>query len=341
MRRDKVKTAAAKKKSRREDKKNTGARALTRQRRSRQRKWLTFVRMCRYGVNNFTRNAWLTIAATAVMTITLLIIFVTVVAGNILKDSISEMQKRIDLTIYVRTNISVKDVDLIKTNLKKLSNTESVEYISPEKGHDILARANKEDNTALRAIEESTNRLPGSFNITLKNINDTSQLRKFVETDTVYLANRERKPSFVKKRDTIQRLVDWSNVGRRVGGVMSTIFVAISSLIIFNTIRMAIFSRKDEIEMMKLIGADKSFIRGPFVVEAIVYGFISGIIATVAGVIIIYMLKDSLVNFGVVVIPTINLMINFAGLVVLAMVVSGGVIGTISALLATRRYLKI
>ena len=58
MRRDKVKTAAAKKKSRREDKKNTGARALTRQRRSRQRKWLTFVRMCRYGVNNFTRNAW-------------------------------------------------------------------------------------------------------------------------------------------------------------------------------------------------------------------------------------------------------------------------------------------
>ena len=245
------------------------------------------------------------------------------------------------ISIYVRTNISVKDVDLIKTNLKKLSNTESVEYISPEKGHDILARANKEDNTALRAIEESTNRLPGSFNITLKNINDTSQLRKFVETDTVYLANRERKPSFVKKRDTIQRLVDWSNVGRRVGGVMSTIFVAISSLIIFNTIRMAIFSRKDEIEMMKLIGADKSFIRGPFVVEAIVYGFISGIIATVAGVIIIYMLKDSLVNFGVVVIPTINLMINFAGLVVLAMVVSGGVIGTISALLATRRYLKI
>lgn len=341
MRRDKVKTAAAKKKSRREDKKNTGARALTRQRRSRQRKWLTFVRMCRYGVNNFTRNAWLTIAATAVMTITLLIIFVTVVAGNILKDSISEMQKRIDLTIYVRTNISVKDVDLIKTNLKKLSNTESVEYISPEKGHDILARANKEDNTALRAIEESTNRLPGSFNITLKNINDTSQLRKFVETDTVYLANRERKPSFVKKRDTIQRLVDWSNVGRRVGGIMSAIFVVISSLIIFNTIRMAIFSRKDEIEMMKLIGADKSFIRGPFVVEAIVYGFISGIIATVVGVIIMYMLKDSLVNFGVVVIPTINLMINFAGLVVLAMVVSGGVIGTISALLATRRYLKI
>ena len=73
-------------------KKNT--RALAQQKRHR-RQWLTFVRMCRYGINNFTRNAWLTVAATAVMTITLLIIFATVIASNVLADSVAELSKKV------------------------------------------------------------------------------------------------------------------------------------------------------------------------------------------------------------------------------------------------------
>ena len=78
------------------------SKALAQQRRQR-RKWLTFLRMCRYGINNFTRNAWLTIAATAVMTITLLIIFATVVAHNVLADSVSELSKSVDMSIYLKT----------------------------------------------------------------------------------------------------------------------------------------------------------------------------------------------------------------------------------------------
>ena len=68
------------------------------------------------------------------------------------------------------------------------------------------------------------------------------------------------------------------------GSIATVVFVVISSLVVFNTIRMAIFNRKDEIEMMKLIGAERSFIRGPFIVEAIMYGFIAAIIATVGWV---------------------------------------------------------
>jgi len=112
-------------------------------------------------------------------------------------------------------------------------------------------------------------------------------------------------------------------------------------LIIFNTIRMAIFNRKEEIQMMKLIGADKSFIRGPFVVEAIVYGFIAAIIATGLGVALLYGSAETLKSYQISVQPTIDIVTFYIGFVLLGMILTGAIIGVISSLLATRRYLKL
>ncbi len=305
------------------------------------RQWLTFLRMVRYGINNFTRNAWLTIAATAVMTITLLIIFTTVVAGSILNDSITEMKRKIDLSLYVKTDTAQEDVDSIKGDLEELSNTESVTYISPEQGKQDLAQENKADDTALDALSEAANRLPGVFRVQLHDIEDTSQLGEFVRTNSTYQANEDRKPSFETRRDTIQTLTRWAGFAQQGGLVASAVFVLISSLIIFNTIRMAIFSRKDEIQMMKLIGADRNFIRGPFVVEAIVYGFIAGVIATAIGIALVVWSKDGFSSFGIEVALTYDWLVSYIGLVVLGMVLLGATIGTISSLFATRRYLKV
>ena len=112
-------------------------------------------------------------------------------------------------------------------------------------------------------------------------------------------------------------------------------------LIIFNTIRMAIFNRKDEIEMMKLIGADKSFIRGPFVVEAVVYGFIAAVVATGAGLAILYSVRAGVGEWGLKIGPTLDMFTTYIGFVLLGMVVLGAIVGMVSSLLATRRYLKI
>lgn len=84
-------------------KRKLDAKAFSQQKRKR-RQWLTFVRMCRYGVNNFSRNAWLTIAATAVMTITLLIIFVTLSARQVLVDTVDQIKDKVDMSIYVKTD---------------------------------------------------------------------------------------------------------------------------------------------------------------------------------------------------------------------------------------------
>ncbi len=308
------------------------------------RQWLTFIRMVRYGVNNFTRNAWLTIAATAVMTITLLIIFMTVAAQNILQNSVAQISEKVDMSIYLTTETTAEQAAPIMDDLRKLSNIKSVEFISADDAREDSAQQNKQDSDVLSAINEAINKLPATIRITLHNINDTSQLDTFVKTNEhlkPYL-HPDRPPTFAgKRRESIEKIAGWTELAQRIGLVMSAVFVVISSLIIFNTIRMAIFSRKEEIQMMKLVGADRSFIRGPFVVEAIVYGFIAAIIAIVIGYFILTGLRDGLQPAGVDVNATISLLVYYGGFVVLGMVVLGTIIGTISSLLATRRYLKI
>ena len=161
------------------------AKTFAQQKRKR-RQWLTFVRMCRYGVNNFSRNAWLTIAATAVMTITLLIIFTTLVARQVLVDTVGQIEDKVDMSIYVKTETTGPQAANVKSRLEKLSTVESVTYISPEQARKEFAKANSSDDQTLNALNEATNKLPGTFRIHIQDINDPSQLDAFVKTDPVY-----------------------------------------------------------------------------------------------------------------------------------------------------------
>lgn len=310
----------------------------------RRRQWITFMRMCRYGVNNFSRNAWLTIAATAVMTITLLVVFITLAARNVLLDTVAEIRDKVDMSIYIENTTSEDDVRKIQTGLERLQSVRKVTYITPEEARTNFAQNNKANAGALDALNEATNEFPGTFRISPVDINKTDELRKFVDTNDTLKENIDsnRKPSFAgERRSAIENIGRWVNFAERAGLIASVIFIAISSLIVFNTIRMAIFNRKDEIQMMKLIGADRSFIRGPFVVEAVVYGFIAAIIATALGIAILYGASTPLLSYGVMVQNTISIMTFYIGFVLLGMILLGALIGIISSLLATRRYLKI
>ena len=319
------------------------AKAFAQHKRTR-RKWLTFVRMCRYGINNFSRNAWLTVAATAVMTITLLSIFMTFVARDVLLNTVNDVQKQVGLSLYVQTETPSSAVSAIAQELKRLKTVTSVDYISPEQARDDFAKAQKGDEKILNAINQATNHFSGTFRVQLVDINNTSQLEHFAKTNSTYqeYQDPDHPPSFSGGgKKTISTIGSWVLIAERIGYVLSVVFIALSSLIIFNTIRMAIFNRKEEIQMMKLIGADRSFIRGPFIVEAVVYGFIAAIVATAIGIGIMFGLRKGLVQFGADVDRTITFILSNIGLVALAMIILGAIIGIMSSWLATRRYLKI
>jgi len=175
-------------------------------------------------------------------------------------------------------------------------------------------------------------------------INDTTELEELVANNEVvreYL-DEARDPSFAgQRREAIQSIGRAATFALQIGIIASVVFVSISMLIIFNTIRMAIFNRREEIQMMKLIGAERSFIRGPFLVEAIVYGFFAALIATGLGFGLLMVASPALQSYSINIQPTMEVLTYYLGFVLLAMILIGGIIGTISSLLATRRYLKL
>lgn len=314
-----------------------------------QRRWLTWLRMTRYGVNNFSRNAWLTTAATAVMTITLLIVLITVVAQGVLRSTVDELRKKVDFSIYLKIDVTDQEIATLKKKLNALPSVTSITYTNVEQAKAAYIKQNKPSQEQLQAISELPDNLNPFFpslRVAVKDPNNTSALAKLVSNDEDFKAainpDPRRKPSFAgDRKKVIETISQWASLAQNGGIVASLVFISISMLIIFNTIRMAIFNRRDEIDMMKLIGADRGFIRGPFVVEAVMYGFFAALVATVLGYLILFSARTPLANYGIAVGATEEMMTTFAPLVLVAMIVLGAIIGIISSRLAVRRYLKV
>lgn len=323
-------------------KKKLDSKSFAQQKRHR-RQWITFVRMCRYGINNFTRNAWLTIAATAVMTITLFVVFTSVVSRTILMDTLSNLRETLQMSVYLKTDTTEEDVSKIRAEIEDLSSVREVTTITPSQARENFAQLNKNSADTLNAIKLASNQFPWTLNMKVQDINDTVELAKYVEGSEFVQDRLDGRypPSFAgTKRATIESISRAAGFAQQIGVIVSSVFVIVSMLIIFNTIRMAIFNRREEITMMKLIGAEKSFIRGPFIVEAVVYGFFAAVIASGIGYGLLFLAAPSLSSYFNIQ-PTLDLLQVYAGFVLLGMIVLGAVIGVISSLMATRRHLRL
>ena len=308
------------------------------------RQWITFVRMLRYGVNNFSRNAWLTVAATAMMTLTLFVIMVSFVSRNVLLDTVAQIRDRVTMSMYVQHDADEEEIAQAQRDIERLEGVTSVQYVSPSEYKEEYREDNRENERALAALNLADMPFPGVFRVNVADINNPEALDNYVKNDELYqkIADPERDPSFAgDRRDVIETIGRWVGFAEKMGLLMSIVLATISSLIVFNTIRMAIFSRKEEIKMMKLIGADKSFIRGPFLVEAAVYGLIAAVIATVLCVALLMAAQPTLESYGILIDPTLNFMTVYVGFVLLGTILLGALIGVISSLFATRKYLKI
>ena len=312
--------------------------------RQRRRKWNTFLRMVNYGIRNITRNLWLTLAAVAIMVITLAVILSTVLVSVASSDTIKLISDKVGASIYIKADVSEKDRKEMQDKLSSLDNVKSVEFISAKQAKEDFAKRNSNNSERLKALYEATDRFPVTFRIILEDIKDFKSLDNFVKTDETYKKNRsEQDPSFEDKSNsnTVEKIGRTINVVQKAGFALAIVSICLAILIVFNTIRMAIFNRRDEIEMMKLIGASRSFIRGPFIVEAIVYGMISALVSTIAVAVGILSIRDKLSNYGIGMDRVSQLLTVYIGLVLLFMLLIGAVIGMISSFLATKKHLKI
>jgi cell division transport system permease protein len=138
-------------------------------------------------------------------------------------------------------------------------------------------------------------------------------------------------------------MTNLANTVQLIGFVLGGVFLLITILVIFNTIRLAIFARREEIEMEKLIGAERSYVRGPFLIEAELYGIISGVLALGIGYVLVLNFLPAIwtgESAGGISTALLNrVLIGWMPLVAIGMVVLGMIIGNLSARLAVKKYL--
>ena len=306
-------------------------------------------RIVKYGAINFARNIWLSTAATLIMTVTLLILFVTVIASVILSQTADAMRDKIDITIYFKPGLSeetlteLSDIMLNDDNVKTVeTSTSSKEYIRfLNENSDNVELMKTLDDPDMKEIMLAT--MNSTMQIKVNNIDNLDSIKNIVAANELFMKNvdKEKDPSYDEHRAEIETITSWANIAKNGGLILGAVFLTISILVIFNTIRMAIFSRREEIYMMKLVGADRAFIKGPFLVEAQLSGVVSGTISAILGYIGFRILAPRLTNYGIDITKITDILFSKKIILVFAaMILTGMLIGTISANLAIHKYLK-
>ena len=305
-------------------------------------------RIVKYGTKGFSRNIWLSTAATAVMAITLIILFITVVASVILTNTADMMKDKIDITIYFKPNTSEETLAQLTKRLEEDPNIKSVETATSEEEYKKFLEENQTSDEILNILDEDMekmmiNKMQATMRIKVYDVDNLDSVKEIVDTDKLFVqyTDKEKVPTYDVNRLEIATITSWARMARTGGVILAIVFLVISILIIFSTIRMAIFSRREEIYMMKLVGADKSFIRGPFLVEAEICGIIAGALAGTISYFGFQFLAPKLTNYGVNVDQIANILnSNKLILVFLVFIAIGVLIGRISARLAVSRYLN-
>lgn len=306
--------------------------------------WLiTQWRITKSGMQNFIRNATLAIAAMAVMVITLTIILFSIIANATFSNTIQQITDKIDISVYLKDSVNEDKRNELMDEIRKIPNVREVEFVSKEDALASYKEANKDNVDLLLAISQTDNPLPASLRIKPRDPNKIEDIKTFLEKQEIKALQSDETSYSGDRKEAIDKISSATRFLRQAGIAGIIIFTIVSILIIFNTIRMAIFNRRDELQIMRLLGASTWFIRGPFVVETVLYGIFSAIISVVIcnSIFVISSSAFEASSLGVLDIQyASDYFADRFWLILTLQLLIGILIGAASSVIATRRYLK-
>jgi len=308
--------------------------------------WLSIKRVFRAGFLNFWRNGFVSFASVLMMVSTLLVIGLAMFAGVILNTTLEQFRDKADMDVYFTTDAPDARIVDIEASLKALPQVESVQYISRDDALAQFRERHQNDQLTLQALDElGDNPLGAVLNVKAKDITQYDVIANFLQGQDALASGS---PQVIYKinyfdqehRDAIDRLVQITDSGKWIGGFIIGLFVLITIAISFNTLRLTIYSSREEIQVMRLVGAGKTYIRAPFMVEGVLYGLIAAIITLLLFYPLAWWLGNATEGFfgGINVFDYyLSHFLLFFGIIA----GSGVVLGAVASLLAVRRYLKI
>jgi cell division transport system permease protein len=307
-------------------------------------RYITLGRIVHTGIVNFMRNISLAVAAMAVMVVTLTIVLFSVITNATFENTIAQITNKINVSVYLNDNVSDAQAKQLTANIRKRPEVQRVEYLNKQQALQSYIDQNQNNQSLVTAAAQVGNPIPATIHVFPRNLNQIQTIKNFlVRSDNIKLQTKDSPSYNGDRKEAIDNITHATNVLRKIGVVTVVVFTIICALIIFNTIQMAIFNRRDEITIMRLLGASTNYIRGPFVVESVIYGILSAIFS------VLIVNSAFLASSSALQASSLGLLdINYANqyfeshfLILLTLQIAIGIIiGAVSSVIATRRYLK-
>lgn len=300
---------------------------------------INFKKIFQTGWTNFKRNKYLSFGATGIMALTLILFLGLLTLQFLTSQIVSGLQDKIDISAYFSQDATEDQILALRKDVVALPNVETVNYVSRDQAlADFKARHANDQFIQDSLGQLDSNPLSASLNIKTK---DSSQY----EAVANYLENSKFKSviakiNFYENRGVIERIQGLSKGIKTWGYGVTFALALIAILVTFNTVRLTIYNQKQEIEIMRLVGASNWQIRGPYLAEGGLYGAFAAVISLAVFYPVIYLVSDKITSFA----PNIDLLSYFIrGLPeVLSMVFGLGIVlGVVSSAIAIRRHLRI
>ena len=299
-------------------------------------------RIIKAGWLNFTRNTFVSLSAVLVMVIMLFIIASVVSTDRLLSETLNSIEDKVDINVYFNPDTSEMDVLALESDLEMLDEVKEVKYVSKELALQQFRDRHENSQVTLSALDVLDNN-PLGATLTIK-ANNTSQYDSIAAFLENYQAvgqtsnNIEKINYFDNKQaiDTLNNVIDGS---RKLGFIVSVVFIIISIIITLNTLRLAIYISRDEIHVMNLVGATEGYISGPFIITGALYGVISTAVVMALLFPINYWLTDVVQDYFV----DINFMEYYLQDIFkigIYLLISGVLVGSVASSLAVKKYVK-
>jgi len=290
-------------------------------------------RHLRESLKSLARNAWMTIASVSAVTVTLLLVGTFLVIMLNLNHIATKIEKDVEIKVLIDVTAKKEEQDQLKKQIENISKVESVEFSSKDEELENLISSFGEDGEAFKLFEQENP------------LNDVFIVKAEIPEDTPEVAEKVRSFDFVSDveyaEDTVKKLFRVVNTGRNIGLVLVIGLVFTAMFLISNTIKVTIFARRREIEIMRLVGATNSFIRWPFFLE----GLFLGVLGAIIPIVFLVITYNRLVEWAtpyisgsfVELLPLYPFIIQISMILILI----GAFIGIWGSLMSVRKFLRV
>lgn len=297
---------------------------------------ISLKRIIRSGWFSFKRQGGLSLATIFIMVMTISLITSLFLFQEIIRFSISQLQEKVDISIYFKKDALPEDILKIKEEISKIPEVKSIEYISNEEAKKRLIEKHPELKESVRLTEDRLNL--ASLNIKAGEAAQYAAIANFLENAS--FKKLIEKVDYYQRKPIIEKIFFLTSRINRTGIILSLILAILAFLVAFNQVKLAIYNSREEVAIQRLVGASNWFIQGPFLVQGIISGFFAALITLLIFLPLIYFLSPKMELFF----SGLNLFSYFISnffLIFSIQILTGIGLGIISSLIAIRKYLKV